>query len=392
VRQRKSTGILGQKLPFFKGVDYLKKKNRNSGSKTSLGVLGTIVVLLLGKLKYVLVLVKVLKLQTLLSMVIYLGTYALFFGWKFAAAIVYLLFVHEMGHAYAAKRINLPVGPAIFIPFMGAVIGLKEMPKNAKDEGFVAYMGPLFGLLSFLPAFPLYGYTHEPFWALLIILGGMINLFNLIPITPLDGGRIAAGISTKLWGAGIVLLLVFSVIHLSFIGFLIVILGAREWYKLYKKQKSLQDLKVEVRELDQFVRSLKQEAHDLGSVQDLVRKTNRRVSHPPITELLNKMNTEIEKMKKDVYLQQLSGIPALSEEEHQEQKLAMDRILNQIEKELAALKKDVHTTETYYKTDKKTKVQLFTIYLALAAALAFSYYIGNQILTNHPDIQKVLNS
>ncbi len=98
------------------------------------------------------------------------------------------------------EKKGIPTSPAIFIPFMGALIGMKEMPKNAKDEAYIAYMGPLFGLLSFLPAIPLYIMTKEPFWALVILLGSMINFFNLIPVSPLDGGRIISVVSTKIWG------------------------------------------------------------------------------------------------------------------------------------------------------------------------------------------------
>ncbi|MGG1679277.1 site-2 protease family protein [Neobacillus sp. NRS-1170] len=359
--------------------------------KTSLGILGTIGVLLLGKLKYILVVFKFLKLQTLLSMFITLGAYAFIFGWKFAVAIVYLLFVHEMGHAYAAKRIKLPVSPAIFIPFMGAVIGMKEMPKNAKDEGYVAYMGPLFGLLSFLPAIPLYLYTHEPFWALLIILGAMINLFNLIPITPLDGGRIAAGISTKLWGLGIILLLAYSVMNISFLGFFIVILGSMEWYKLYKRQKRLKDDQLEVQELEHLLVKLKHESHDLDSIQEMASKAKWKVTSREIIETLNKLNSEIEKMKKELYLQHLSGTFSMSEDDSSNNQQVIEGILKQLEGKLAAYKKEVLTTETYYKTDKKTKAQLFFIYIGLVVTLAISYYYGNDILMNHPEIQREMN-
>jgi Zn-dependent protease len=369
----------------------LKEKSINGSKKTSLWVLGTIGILLLGKLKYVLVVIKFFKLQTLVSMLIYLGTYALIFGWKFALALVYLLFIHEMGHMYAAKRIKLPVSPAVFIPFLGAVIGLKEMPKSAKDEGFVAYMGPLFGLLSFLPAIPLYYYTHDPLWALMIILGGMINLFNLIPITPLDGGRIAAGISTKLWGLGIILLLAYSVKNFSFIGLLIVILGSTEWYKLYKKQKRLKDDKIEVKELEHLIVELKQASHDLETVQEITRRAKRKVSNQVMTEILNTLNVEIDKMKKELYLEQLSGAHTLSEEDSHNNQQVIEGILNNLEEKLSEFRKDVQTTETYYKTDKKTKVQLFLIYMGLVIALSISYYYGNEILTNHPEIQKAMN-
>ncbi|MBT2655456.1 site-2 protease family protein [Bacillus sp. ISL-18] len=367
------------------------KRKIKSSKKTSFGVLGTIGAILLGKLKYVLVVLKLLKLQTLLSMFITLGSYALIFGWEFAVAIVYLLFIHEMGHAYAAKRIKLPVSPAIFIPFMGAVIGMKEMPKSAKDEGFVAYMGPLFGLISFLPAIPLYVYTHEPFWALLIILGGMINLFNLIPITPLDGGRIAAGISTKLWGLGIILLLAYSIYKLSFIGFIIVLLGSREWYKLYKKQKRLKDDQLEVQELEILIENISLESHSLDSTYDMIRKSKWKIANLEISQLLNTLTLEIEKMKKDLYLQQLSGTYHLSDEAiHYNQPVILD-ILNQLEEKLSAYKKDIMITKSYYKTDKKTKLQLFLIYIGLVLALTISYYYGNEILMNHPEIQNELN-
>lgn len=369
----------------------MKDKDPRSVRKTFIGLLSTIGLFLLSKFKFLLVVFKILKLHTFLSMFISLGTYALIYGWKFAVALVYLLFVHEMGHAYAAKRIKLPVSPAVFIPFMGAFIGLKEMPKSAKDEGFLAYMGPLFGLLSFLPAIPLYLFTHEPFWALLIILGAVINLFNLIPITPLDGGRIAAGISTKLWGLGIILLLTYSVMHISFMGFLIVIIGSMEWYKLYKKKKSLNSDKREVQQLVLLVVQLKQEVHHLELFQEILRKAQRKILNKEITEILNKLNSEIEKIKKDIYLQQLTGTLAFSEQVRNDYQQVVDGILNQLEEKVLKFKKEVQTTETYYKTDKRTKVQLFTIYISLVIGLSLSYYYGNEILINHPEIQKVLN-
>lgn len=203
-------------------------------NKKSWGVFIAATLLVLSKFKYVLVILKVLKLQTLISMAIYLWTYALLYGWKFAAAFVYLIFVHEMGHTYAARKLKLPVSPAIFIPFVGAAIAMKEMPKSARDEAYLAYMGPVFGLLAFLPAIPLYFYSEEPFWALVIFLGGLLNLFNLIPITPLDGGRIVSGISTKLWAVGLLILLGYSFYTFSILAFIITIIGTMTWYRIYK--------------------------------------------------------------------------------------------------------------------------------------------------------------
>ncbi|WP_035424113.1 site-2 protease family protein [Bacillus sp. UNC438CL73TsuS30] len=364
---------------------------KKSVKKSSWGILGTLGLLLLGKLKYLLVAFKILKLQTLISMFLTLGTYAIIFGWQFAAALVYLLFVHEMGHLYAAKKLKLSVSPAVFIPFIGAAIGLKEMPKSAKEEGYLAYMGPLFGLFSFLPAIPLYFLTHEPFWALCIILGGTINLFNLIPITPLDGGRIAAGISTKLWGLGIVLLVVFSIKLGSFIGFLIVILGSIEWYRTYKKQKSLNSSKEEVEKLGLLLYKLKQTSNHVGFIQPILKEVNWNISQPEVKKAFDTLVSEIEKMSKNFYLQQLSGVPNLSEEAQIENEQVIQQTLIQFEKVIEEYKKDVQITETYYKTDKKTKWQLFLIYLGLIVALSISYFFGNEILMNHPEIRNALN-
>lgn len=60
--------------------------------------------------------------------------------------------------------------------------------------------------------------------------------------------------------------------------------------------------------------------------------------------------------------------------------------LYHLEEEILKIKKEVHTTETYYKTDKKTKIQLFFIYIGLVIVLSLSYYYGNGILSNHPEI------
>ena len=88
--------------------------------------------ILLSKLKWVFAIFKLAKFSTVFSMFLSLDAYAVIYGWKFGVALIYLLFIHEMGHLWAAKRKGIPTSPAIFIPFMGALIGMKEMPKNAK--------------------------------------------------------------------------------------------------------------------------------------------------------------------------------------------------------------------------------------------------------------------
>jgi Zn-dependent protease len=194
-------------------------------------ILAGVGIFLMSKLKWVFGLLKLGKFATLISMFISLGAYAAFYGWKFAVAIVYLIFVHEMGHLVAAKQKGIKTSPAIFIPFMGAAIGMKEMPKNAKDEAYIAYAGPLFGLLSFLPAVFLYETTGQPYWGLVIFLGAMINLFNLFPVSPLDGGRIVGVLSTKIWFIGLLIVIPYLFISPDPIIFLIFLFGILTWWK-----------------------------------------------------------------------------------------------------------------------------------------------------------------
>ena len=117
-----------------------------TSKKGGLGIITAIGLLILSKLKWVVGLLKFSKFgATFISMIISLFAYAVLFGYKFAIAIVYLIFVHEMGHLIFAKIKGLKTSPAIFLPFMGAVIAHKR-PDEVKTEAFIAYGGPLFGL------------------------------------------------------------------------------------------------------------------------------------------------------------------------------------------------------------------------------------------------------
>jgi len=128
------------------------------------------------------------------SMVLSLAVYASIWGWPFAAGFVALLFAHEMGHVGAAVIRGLPVSAPAFIPFMGAFITMKQAPPDVETEAYVAYGGPFIGTLA---TFAVY------FWArsvdsnlgLAVAYSGFfLNLFNLLPISPLDGGPLMIGL------------------------------------------------------------------------------------------------------------------------------------------------------------------------------------------------------
>jgi Zn-dependent protease len=151
---------------------------------------------------------KFLKLGKLLTtggtMLLSVVAYAFIYGWRYAAGFVALLFLHEMGHYVAARQRGLPVGAPTFIPFVGAWVELKQMPHNAETEAYVGIAGPLAGTLATLAVYFFARNGGDTPWLLALAYAGFfLNLFNLIPLSPLDGGRITQVISPWLWLAGV---------------------------------------------------------------------------------------------------------------------------------------------------------------------------------------------
>jgi Zn-dependent protease len=140
------------------------------------------------------------------SMLVSIAVYAQLFGWKYAVGFVLLLLCHEMGHYIAAKQRGLDVGLPTFIPFVGAWINLKNQSLNPETTAFVGLAGPLLGSTC---AFLVYlvALQYQSHWMLAIAYAGFVlNLFNLIPVVPLDGGHVVAVVSPKIWILGIPLL------------------------------------------------------------------------------------------------------------------------------------------------------------------------------------------
>ncbi|HLJ56912.1 MAG TPA: tetratricopeptide repeat protein [Chthonomonadaceae bacterium] len=119
------------------------------------------------------------------------------FGWTMAIGIVVSLLIHECGHALARRYLGLEIGAMIFIPFMGAFVS-GSPARTVGDSALVAIMGPVAGAIAATACMGFYFATGSPFWLALAMLGFYINLFNMAPGPPLDGGRIAALFSPKL--------------------------------------------------------------------------------------------------------------------------------------------------------------------------------------------------
>lgn len=215
-----------------------ERKRKKNGWQT-LGGLGAVLVLFGGKLKFLLPLLKLGKFGgTVWSMIVMVGAYALIYPWSFAVGVVVMLFIHEMGHVWAAKRRGLPVSAPAFIPFLGALITMKKQPANAETEAYIAYGGPLLGSLGALLALGLAVITNYEILFIIAQVGFFLNLLNLLPIHPLDGGRIVTAISRWLWVVGLVGGLIVILYLRAFLFLLIWFFFAWELYKKYiRKEK-----------------------------------------------------------------------------------------------------------------------------------------------------------
>lgn len=169
---------------------------RTRGRSGLVGALAAVLAAIAAYGKYALLLVgKFGVLKTLLTLLISFGAYALFFGPWFAAGLVVMILIHEMGHVVEIRRQGMAASAPLFIPFFGAAIFQRQHPTDALKQAQIGIAGPLAGSVAATAAFVLYGTTHSSvllFWA---YIGFLINLFNLIPVGMLDGGWILAVVS-----------------------------------------------------------------------------------------------------------------------------------------------------------------------------------------------------
>jgi len=190
------------------------------------------------KLKFVLLLLPKLKLfTTSASMLVSIGAYALIWGWQFGVGFVALLFVHEMGHVLQLRREGIKASAPMFIPFLGAVVAMKELPKDAAAEARVGLAGPVLGSLGALVPLGVYALTGNELFQALAFVGFLLNLFNLLPVLPLDGGRAMAALSPALWLVGFGLLIAVTFLYPNPIMLLVLLFGGFETYRRYKARK-----------------------------------------------------------------------------------------------------------------------------------------------------------
>ena len=137
------------------------------------------------------------KMQTLFSMMASMALYWSLYGWKFGIGFVLSIYVHEMGHVFALRRFGIPSTAPMFIPFLGAYIRADFHGVTPNQEGQIALGGPIWGLGAAFACLAIGVMTGNPIWLALADAGAFINLFNLIPVWSLDGGRAFRALSKK---------------------------------------------------------------------------------------------------------------------------------------------------------------------------------------------------
>jgi Zn-dependent protease len=188
--------------------------------------------------KFGALLLKIKYLGLVLSMLLSVLAYTLLWGWTFAVGFVLLMFVHEMGHVIVLKRQGIRASLPLFIPFFGAFVSMKEMPRSAYQEALSGLAGPYFGVAgAVVVAF--WGHaTGSNFLLQLAAVGFLLNLFNLMPALPLDGGRAVGALNPVIWFLGLVGLLVYFVYSHAPIVLIILLLGGFELYRRWTRRNS----------------------------------------------------------------------------------------------------------------------------------------------------------
>jgi Zn-dependent protease len=213
------------------------KKQRVPQILVGLGATG----LLLWKFKFLLailltkgklLLLGLTKAQTFFSMFLAFGVYWTIWGWKFALGLILSIYVHEMGHVFAIKKLGMPLSAPVFIPGLGAYIRLKQTIVTPREDARIGLAGPIAGLATAIFCYIVFLLTGQGIWAAIAKVGAWINLFNLLPFAPLDGGRGFRALSqTQKWLAVTVIAMMWFFTHEGLLVLLLLVGIYQAWRK-----------------------------------------------------------------------------------------------------------------------------------------------------------------
>jgi Zn-dependent protease len=185
-----------------------------------------------------LLLPKIKLLSTGGTMLVSIAAYTLIWGWQFAVGFVVLLFIHEMGHVIQLRREGIEASAPVFVPFLGALVWAKSLGDNAAAEARVGLAGPVLGSLGAAASWAIGAATGNNLFVALAFTGFFLNLFNLIPVTPLDGGRAFAALSPWMWFVGLFAFALLAFVASSPIMIVFLLIGAFDVYRRWKHFRS----------------------------------------------------------------------------------------------------------------------------------------------------------
>lgn len=168
------------------------------------------------------------------TMLLSLVVYAQIWGWRFVAGFLGLLLMHELGHAIAAWQRGLSASAPVFIPFVGAMIAVKDQPRDVETEAYVAIGGPFLGTIATLCVYGLALAYDSTLMLAVAYSGFFLNLVNLLPVSPLDGGRITAIVTPRIWLIGAPLMVALMLYRPSPAFILIALLAAPQLVKAWR--------------------------------------------------------------------------------------------------------------------------------------------------------------
>ncbi len=147
---------------------------------------------------------------TIASMLISIAVYSSRMGWALAWGFIIILLIHECGHLLAARWYGARISVPIFIPYIGAIIDMKQPMRNAWEEAVFGISGPVLGSLGAFACLGIHQLTGSFYFVELALFGFFLNLFNLIPLGFLDGGHVAVALSRWLWVPGYLMMAAFA--------------------------------------------------------------------------------------------------------------------------------------------------------------------------------------
>jgi Zn-dependent protease len=179
-----------------------------------------------------------LKGKFLISFAITAAIYAWFFGWQFGIGLVLLLLVHELGHVIELRRQGVPSSAPMFVPFLGAFVSMRQMPGSAWQEAKVGLAGPVLGSAGAFAVLVAGDQYHSNLLRALAYFGFLINLINLVPVVPLDGGRATAALHPVFWFVGLFMVAMLAFVYRQPFFFLVLALVAYELYVRWSHRSS----------------------------------------------------------------------------------------------------------------------------------------------------------